>query len=200
MSDRVSNIAKLLNAVSSLKTVNCLFLELLLDTEDRYVYEYAYSLFFLVTALEPRRILNLGTGGKGISLRAMLAGLLHNNRGGCITTVEKKDYGQQGRDLENKVRLLAPECMVAFATCDDLQLEITEWFDLVFLDTSHDYEHTLDELYKFSAWTDLIVCHDTKLEGVRRAIEAFLDTHADWNNVEIGSTPMGLGILYRLAD
>jgi predicted O-methyltransferase YrrM len=191
-------IARLLNAAASLKMVNSLFLELLLDADDKYVYEYAYNLFFLVTVLEPREILDLGTGGKGVSLRAMLAGLLFNNKGGSIITIDVNSHGELGMQMRARVHNVVPEGMVQFFTGDDLSLDVGRKVDLVFLDTSHEYKHTLDELYKFSVWTDLIVCHDTKLEGVRRAIDVFLDTRGDWKKAEIGETPYGLGILYKL--
>lgn len=46
--------------------------------------------------------------------------------------------------------------------------------DLVFIDTSHEYEHTLAELH-FAATRNprLIVCHDAKWPGVEKAVKEF---------------------------
>lgn len=86
-----------------------------------------------------------------------------------------------------------------------------EWqhgkIDLVFIDTSHYYAHTVEEL---KVWTPhvaedgIIVLHDTKLEmdsgrrEVFEAIEAFLLTHKEWMFQELteGGTKLpGLGVL-----
>jgi len=189
--------------LTALKTLNSLFLELLVETADKHVYEYAYNLFIMVVLLKPKRILNLGTGGKGISLRAMLAALIYNGEGGHITTVDIKEYpAQTQQHLREEVERIGGERMVSFVTADDLAFEPAGKVDLVFLDTNPTFEHGLAELNKFSEWTDLIVCHDTRIvtdvpEAVQKAIDKFLETHLEWRNVEVGATPLGLGILYK---
>lgn len=129
----------------------------------------------------------------------MLAGLIFNGLNGHITTVEINEsyYRQMHLALKEKVVAMGGAGMVTFMYCDDLKVKVTRKVDLVFIDTSHTYEHTLAELQKFSAFTNLIVCHDTKLEGVQKAINTFLKSHPEWKNIEVGATPYGLGILSK---
>lgn len=187
--------------VTALKTLNSLFLELFPETADKYVYEYLYNLFILTVALKPLRVLDLGTGGKGISLRAMLTGMIYNGLGGHVTTVEvnEKYYRDSHLKLKEKISEMGYSEMVSFVYCDDLDFPCSERFDLIYLDTSHTYEHTLAELEKFSEWTSLIVCHDTKVNdsAMQKAIDKFLEAHSKWRSVEVGATPYGLGILWK---
>ena len=193
-----STLNVLQKVLTALKTLNSLFLELFIDGPDKYVYEYTYNLFIIVALLKPKRILDLGTGGKGIAMRAMLAGLIFNGLGGHITTVEiNRDYYRQMHvELKEKVVLMGNSDMVTFVYGDDLNISCSERFDLVFIDTSHTYEHTLAELEKFSEWTSLMVCHDT--QAVQKAIDKFLETRPEWSFAEVGATPYGLGILFKL--
>ncbi len=190
--------------MKALKTLNELFLELHIEEPDKYVYEYVYNLFFLVATLKPKTILELGTGPKGIATRSMLAGLLFNGEG-HLTTVEIVDDERMHmahQHLRQKIREMNARYMVTFVTHDDLTLKITKHVDMVFIDSSHNYADTLRELTKYSVWTNLIVCHDTKIksdvpQAVQKAIDTFLGTHREWRNKEISGTPLGLGILYK---
>jgi len=192
--------------MTTLKTLNSLFLNLLVDGPDRHVYEYVYNLFILVILLKPRKILNLGTGGKGASLRALLAGLIYNGEGGHIITVEILNTPQMRaahQVLQDEIEAVGGAGMVKFVTMDDLQFQPAGNVDLIFLDTDHTYYHTLAELNKFSQCTRLIVLHDTRIKAdvplaVQKAIDTFLKHHQDWRNSEVGATPFGLGILYKL--
>jgi predicted O-methyltransferase YrrM len=193
--------------MTALKTLNSLFLELIIEGPDKYVYEYVYNLFFLVTQLRPQQILELGTGSKGIGTRAMLAGLIFNGEDGQITTVEIDDSERlhsAHRKLQEKIVLMGGADMVSFRYGNDLTFfrSGSPRFDMIFLDTNHTFDHTLKELQKFSTWTSLIVCHDTKVDSdvphaVQQAIDKFLETHSEWKNVEVSGTPYGLGILYK---
>ena len=70
-----------------------------------------------------------------------------------------------------------------FSQADDLDLtpEIQGWPDsyhVLFIDTSHTYDHTLAELRKFVPYVatgGVVLCHDTKLPGryVARALDDF---------------------------
>ncbi len=69
-----------------------------------------------------------------------------------------------------------------FAQADDRK--IATWYslpstaDIVFIDTSHEYEHTRQEfLYALSRSPRRIICHDAKWDGVERAIVDFCVTH-----------------------
>lgn len=99
---------------------------------------------------------------------------------------------------------------------DDLELA-ERWnlpIDLLFVDTSHMYQHTLDELEAyapFMAENGAILIHDTLFtledrhhnpEGydVTGAIEAFLAKHSEWEFTELlpdDPAGCGLGLLKR---
>lgn len=191
--------------LTSLKTLNSLFLELNIAEPDKYVYEYLYNLFILVATLKLRQILELGTGSKGIATRAMLAGLIFNGLGGHITTVEIDDSERllsAHKELREKIMRMGAEEMVTFVYEDDLNITCIKRFDMIFIDTNHTFNHTFEELQQYSQWTDLIVCHDTQVNtdvphAVQQAINKFLELHSEWKNVEVSGTPLGLGILYK---
>lgn len=76
--------------------------------------------------------------------------------------------------------------------------EAPDEVDILFIDTSHEYEHTLWELEHYSAKVrsgGRIVLHDTTMNGVARSIETFLrDRQWEYTNTEACN---GLGIIYK---
>jgi cephalosporin hydroxylase len=139
----------------------------------------------LVVETDAQHVIELGTR-YGVSTVAWLYGL--KATGGRLTSV----------DVGPKPDLDFPDW--EFHQADDLDtglLDHLEPADIVFIDTSHVYEHTLDELH---AYVDLvrpggyIVCHDTELEHpdeappeprfpVKKAIEEFTTAMGlQWTN------------------
>lgn len=131
-------------------------------------------------AAECQTILELGTRS-GVSTVAFLAGL---PQVGTLHSV----------DIEPGPTLGFDDDRWTFHQGDDLTLDLPD-ADLVFIDTSHLYEHTLAELERFvpkaRKW---VVLHDTELAEpaghngdpfpVKRAVTEFCDTHGlQWVNV-----------------
>jgi len=81
-----------------------------------------------------------------------------------------------------------------FILMDDLEL-LFDRFDMIFLDTSHDYNHTIKELNKFSNFSDNIFCHDYNQNGVRWAVQDFLKDN-DWQSTQF-DTSCGLILINR---
>lgn len=151
----------------------------------------------MVTDLNAQHVLELGTR-TGVSTVAWLHAL--NGTGGRLTSV----------DLDGKP-LIGEHDHWTFIQGDDMDPTISASLDpadIVFLDTSHHYTHTLRELHTYR-WLvkpgGYIVCHDTELpipEGqpagdpvfpVKRAIERFIaETGFEWVNVP---ECWGLGII-----
>jgi len=152
------------------------------------IYQHLPRMVELVQQTNAQHVIELGTR-TGVSTVAWLHGL--DATGGRLTSIDidaKPAIGEherwefmQGDDMAADV----------FAACD--------MADIVFIDTSHHYLHTLAELRLWSAkvrpggW---IVCHDTELlapEGmpaddplfpVKRAIERFCaERNLEWANV-----------------
>jgi predicted O-methyltransferase YrrM len=73
----------------------------------------------------------------------------------------------------------------------DVQKRLPRSADLVFIDTSHEYEHTRDEII-FALVLDpaRIVFHDYVMEPVRRAVDKFL-ARDGWHLVD-NELPFGL--------
>lgn len=148
-----------------------------------------------VRLLEAQHVIELGTR-TGVSTIAWLHGL--NQTGGRLTSIdidERPDIGEyshwtylQGSDMDP-------------AIFD--QLEPAE---IVFIDTSHEYEHTVAELFQYR-WLvkpgGIMVLHDTELPSVgvptdppypvRSAIQKFVEaTGYEWQEIP-GS--WGLGVI-----
>lgn len=120
------------------------------------IYEHLPTFVDLVVARDVQHVIELGTR-TGVSTIAWLEGL--RQTGGTLVSVdidEQPDIGEydhwsfiQGSDLDPQV----------LAQLDPA--------DIVFVDTSHDYTHTIRELNIYQHFVrrpGLIVCHDTELK------------------------------------
>lgn len=167
-----------------------------LCTEPSDINEHLSTFVTLVDELDARHVIELGTR-TGVSTIAWLHALTAT--GGRLTSVdidERPDIGKhdhwtfiQGDDLDPAV----------LAQLDPA--------DIVFIDTSHLYDHTLAELNVYR-WLvrpgGVIVLHDTELRQpigapsrppypVKAAINEFCEQHGiDWMNVPYC---WGLGIV-----
>jgi len=152
----------------------------------------------MVEEMDAQRVLELGTR-TGVSTVAWLHGLA--STGGHLTSVdidERPPIGEHDR--------------WEFIQGDDTDPAIVarlgeHAYDIVFIDTSHLYEHTLSELYLYR-WLvrpgGLIVLHDTELprpEGaplrpaypVKTAVTEFCDAEGyEWINI---AECWGLGVI-----
>lgn len=54
------------------------------------------------------------------------------------------------------------------------------WFDMIFIDSSHNYPHTKMELIQASRMTDAILMDDTHVPEVARSRDEFLAENPDW--------------------
>ena len=122
------------------------------------------SLFFFALDASPRLMVELGTGG-GESTRVFLAAA--SVAGADLLSVDLKNRGQL--DLPFKERW-------QFVQSDDVEFGKTgfvEWcrrhsleprIDLLFIDTSHMYEHTKEEIETWSPYLSdnaIVLLHDT---------------------------------------
>lgn len=148
--------------------------------------EHLPTLFDLVVSRNVEHVIELGTR-TGVSTVAFLYAL--QQTGGTLVSVdidEQPDIGEfdhwqfiQGSDLDPQV----------LAQLDPA--------DIVFIDTSHDYTHTVRELNIYQHFVrrpGLIVCHDTELKHpldvprfpafpVKTAIEEFVaENNYEWVN------------------
>jgi cephalosporin hydroxylase len=157
------------------------------------IYLHLPRLVAIVEELDARHVIELGTR-TGVSTVAFLHAL--ERTGGRLTSVDlepKPDIGDwphwthiQGDDLNPAV----------VSTLDPA--------DVVFIDTSHTYEHTARELRVYRHLAKVIVCHDTRLlrplgapsrpkYPVRVAVEEFCDEEGlEWREF---TDCFGLGVI-----
>jgi predicted O-methyltransferase YrrM len=163
------------------------------------LYEYAVSHRDMVPHLTALRsyakevdtIIEMGTRG-GVSTWAMLDGLPRNGRLWSIDITPCEVPGRVYMDPR-----------WTFVLGDDtdpfIQSQVPSSADLVFIDTSHEYEHTKVELeWALSLGPKRILCHDAEWDGVARAVNEFCEDH-HWSAVIYPASdekgPFGLAVL-----
>jgi hypothetical protein len=98
-----------------------------------------------------------------------------------------------------------------FIQGNDLEVEIEDNFDLLFIDTDHYYAQLTAELNRFSSKIKkFIIMHDTELfsenciyqgvpyGGMKRAIFDFIEKNPEWKIKEVFTNNNGLTILERI--
>lgn len=151
-------------------------------------WDYAEILYTFACRAGVRTVLELGIC-TGISSRALLAAVGETGR---VWSVEKRDSWS---DHMRRIKERFPAWV--FILADDLEIEWDREVDLLFIDTSHTYEHTLAELIKFSPFVrNWIFLHDTKISAVSKAIEDFVGDDWEWIVAE-WSHRHGLALLTR---
>jgi len=174
-------------------------------------------------AKECESIIECGVRGC-VSSWALVFGLLNNNRE--IKKILLNDKIECDiNELLNETKNLPIE--VSYQWKNDLDLELTSNYDMVFIDTWHVYGHLKRELDKFSSITNkYILMHDTTIDeidgetircgwdankqseetgytvdeirnGLGKAINEFLETNTDWVLAEKLTNNNGLMILAK---
>lgn len=123
-------------------------------------------------AAEAGSIIELGVRG-GVSTWALLDGLPENGRMWSVDI-----------DLCVVPPRVSLDARWTFILGDDtdpyVQDDLPRQADLVFIDTSHEYEHTVTELlFALTRIPKRILLHDANWPGVSRAVSEFLLTH-EW--------------------
>ena len=86
-----------------------------------------------------------------------------------------------------------------FVQTDDTQFDFNEVIDILFIDSSHAFQHTLFELNKFGDLVragGVILLHDTNMQTVMDAILEYLKTHPNYKFINLKNCN-GLGILEK---
>jgi len=58
-------------------------------------------------------------------------------------------------------------------------------FDLIFIDSSHTYPHTLRELEQASGMTNAILMDDTTMDEIKQSLNEFLSAHKEWLRLDL---------------
>lgn len=137
-------------------------------------------------------IIEFGTRG-GVSTWALLDGLRLKGRMWSVDIT----------DCQVPLRV-ADDPRWTFIVGDDMdpavQAQLPAHADIVFIDTSHEYEHTRAELeFALTRTPKAILCHDAEWEGVSRAMVGFCSDHpwhiASFMPASDAKGPFGLAVL-----
>jgi hypothetical protein len=174
-------------------------------------------------AKECESVIECGVRGC-VSSWALVFGLLNNNKE--IKKILLNDKMECDIDeLLNETKTLPIE--ISYQWKNDLDLELTSNYDMVFIDTWHVYGHLKRELAKFGPITNkYILMHDTTIDeidgetircgwdankqseetgytvdeirsGLDKAIINFLETNTDWELAEKLTNNNGLTVLIK---
>ena len=160
-----------------------------------YLFEYA---------LKADKVVELGVG-EGNSTLALLKAVAQNKR--KLISIDKGNAPV----AHKRIKESGLEENWIFIQEDDLQITMNNIgltaIDLLYIDTSHEYEHTKKELEKFLplvADKGIVLLHDISPTGwdVQKAIDDFLSFHSDWDYTILFSGKedpggCGLGLLKR---
>lgn len=138
-----------------------------LATSPTNIHEHVTLLRFLTTEFRLSPVLELGVGPGESTVAHCLAA---RDIGGRVVSVDLRDaFGVRAR-----IGALGLSDVWTFHEMDDLDLPWDEPIGHLFIDTSHEYEHTRLELEKFEPLVrpgGFITLHDTEMAPVQRAVD-----------------------------
>jgi cephalosporin hydroxylase len=141
-----------------------------------------------------------------VSSYAFLAG-----RPKKMVSVDIEHPSKYGGNLDNVIGICAEEGIdYTFIQANDLEIELEDTFDLLFIDTDHTYRQLTAELNKFSSKINkFIIMHDTSLfaenriyegrlyGGMKDAVLDFVKANSEWRIKEVFENNNGLTVLER---
>lgn len=158
------------------------------------IHEHLQTLYMLNIELNLKNVLELGTR-TGESTIALL--LATKELEGTMTSVDVDEC----HEAKSKVKKFSLEKYWNFIQSDDLTLNWETPIDHLFIDTSHEYDHTLAELKKFEPLVrkgGIITFHDiTSSPPVLNAINDFIIDRKDFRFYKFFHNN-GLGILRKI--
>jgi predicted O-methyltransferase YrrM len=151
-------------------------LSVMQDSQPNDISHHLLTMSLIVHEFGVKNIVELGTRSGNSTLALLEAA--HANRG-RVVSVDIEDC----KEARARVKAAGLEEHWSFIVGDDLKLDqklLPDPIELLFIDTSHLYAHTLAELNRFGrgmregSW---ILLHDyVEFPGVRRAVHEFIDT------------------------
>lgn len=151
---------------------------------DTDINEYLMSLYNIPVQMKAQTIVELGAGQSTFALCAAV-----NKTAGQFYSIDLYKSARDRLWEGNHGMMLDDEPRYHFIQGNDMEI-VKSWdkpIDFLFIDTSHQYEHTKQEL---EAWTPyvvgggIIMMHDTgheseDMKGCRRALDEFVEKNRD---------------------
>ena len=147
-----------------------------LGVETTDINEHLPTLEMLTVQLNLKHVLELGVRD-GDSTIALLSAV--ERIGGEVTSIDIEDCPVARKRVCNAYF----DPLWTFIQDDDLMVEWDRPIDHLFIDTTHQYQHTVMELEKFAPFVapgGLITLHDFAVPGVAKAVTKFL-----WKNPDM---------------
>lgn len=145
--------------------------------------------------VRPRRILELGTGGDSAHSTGLFLYWLYSYRAEFKSEISYSLISVDRHPLSHVWLRYRDYPFWNFIQGDSIHAmhAIAEgafkWapgsFDLIFIDSSHLYPHTLYEIKQASYMTDAILLDDTTVPDVLQSLEEFLVAHPEWLRIDL---------------
>lgn len=147
--------------------------------------------------VRPRRILELGTGGDSAHSTGMFLYWLFSfdsefgpkhTMSGCLISVDRHPLSHvwpRYRDTPFWHFIQGDSINTMRAIIDGAFKFAPGSFDMIFIDSSHTYPHTLYEIKQASYMTDAILLDDTTVPDVKQSLEEFLTAHPEWLRIDL---------------
>jgi len=166
--------------------------------------DHLRTLFNLVVELNAGVVVEVGTG---LSTYALMAGA--NKTNGHLWSIDQFPTAQRDR-YPQWAEKLETDPNYTFLGGNDMDI-VKTWdkpIDFFFLDSSHQYQHTLDELKEWGKWVKVggkIAMHDTHhtvghAVGCRIALDEFLGKNPGFFSAEHNPDCGGFSILTKLRE
>lgn len=165
-----------------------------LGVEASDINEHLPTLEMLTVQLNLKHVLELGVRD-GDSTLALLSAV--KRIGGGVTSMDIEDCPV----ADERIWKAGLSPLWTFILADDLKVEWDRCVDLLFIDTSHQYEHTVMELEKYAPFVapgGLIVLHDFVVPGVSKAVVEFVESNPDMTLYRYMNNN-GLAVLFKEA-
>lgn len=140
--------------------------------------------------VKPMTILELGTGGDSAHSTGIFLYWLHDHPGPSplLVSVDRHPLSHvwlryRGYPYWNFIQ--GDSITVMKKILGGFFRFFPDWFDMVFIDSSHTYPHTLKEIEQASYLTHAILLDDTTVPEVKKSLEEFHVEHPEWIRIDL---------------
>ena len=156
-------------------------------------WQHIPTLYLLCILKKPKVILELGCRTGNTALPLLYAA---SQYGGHVHSVDIETWPELKTFLDDNEEL---KKYWTFIESDDIKLEWKQNIDFLYIDTSHTYDHTVDELKKYEPLVNsggTIVFHDIFEEQVSKAISDYFKDRKDFKYIRYFNNN-SLGIILK---
>jgi len=142
--------------------------------------------------VRPLTILELGTGGDsahstGMFLYWLLEAFSPDDAFIQLVSVDRHPLSHVWLRYREEAcwSFIQGDSITAMKSILNGKLNLPHWFDMIFIDSSHLYPHTLYEIRQASFMTDAILLDDTTVLDVKKSLDEFLKDEKDWLRIDL---------------